>query len=147
MPPKGGKARKEGNWESRAAAQLENKEQRRIAAAHHRSVGIANSEKNLQEKAAAKERQAIAKQATAVADARAAAVIEEHRAKILADPAYDLKQRLKEGEKLEKKREYEEALVVFTETLAGFTAMGIKRPNLAQKVTDINRWIDEEATC
>ena len=147
MPPKGSKARKEGNSESRAAAQAENKERRRIAAAHHRSVGIANSEKNLQEKAAAKERQAIAKQATAVAEARVAAVLEEQRAKTLADPAYNLKLRLKEGEKLEKKQEYEEALIVFAQTLAGFVAMGIERPNLALKVAEITRWIDEEATC
>jgi hypothetical protein len=51
------------------------------------------------------------------------------------------------GEKHEKKRDYEEALAVYVETLAGFTAIGVERPNLAKKVADITRWIDEEATC
>lgn len=141
------KPRKEGNWETRAAAQAEYKEKARIAAAHHRSVGIANSEKNLKEKAAAKERQKVRREAMAAAEAREAKVLEERRAKTRADPAYHLRQRLKEGEKLEKKRDYEGALAVFVETLAGFTALGKDRPNLAQKVADITRWIDEEATC
>ena len=147
MPPKGGRPRKEGNWETRAAAQVEYKEKARIAAAHHRSVGIASSEKNIKEKAAAKERKAKIKEAMAAAEAREAKVLEERRAKTRADPAYNLKLQLKEGEKLEKTRDYEEALAVFVETLAGFTELGMERPNLAQKVADISRWIDEEATC
>ena len=60
---------------------------------------------------------------------------------------YHWKQQLKVGEKHEKKRDYEEALAVYVETLAGFTAIGVERPNLAKKVADITRWIDEEATC
>jgi hypothetical protein len=137
----GARPRKEGNWETRAAAQAEYKEKARIAAATHRSQGIANSEKNIEEKAAAKRRKAQVKAATAAAEARAAAAVEERRAK------YHWKQQLKVGEKHEKKRDYEEALAVYVETLAGFTAIGVERPNLAKKVADITRWIDEEATC
>jgi hypothetical protein len=143
----GARPRKEGNWETRAAAQAEYKEKARIAAATHRSQGIANSEKNIEEKAAAKRRKAQVKAATAAAEARAAAAVEERRAKIRADPEYHWKQQLKVGEKHEKKRDYEEALAVYVETLAGFTAIGVERPNLAKKVADITRWIDEEATC
>ena len=56
---------------------------------------------------------------------------------------------MKEGEAIEKKKpvDFELALAKYVESLAGFAALGVERPNLAKKVAEINKWIDDEATC
>lgn len=124
-------------------------ENARITAATHRSQGIANSEKNIEEKAAAKKRKLQQKEAVAKAEARAVEARLERSAKLKADPEYQSKQLLKEGEAIEKKKpvDFEAALAKYVEALTGFAALGVERPNLTAKVADINKWIDDEATC
>ena len=61
----------------------------------------------------------------------------------------ELMKKVKAGEQYEKgdDADYELALECYREALAGFRSMQVERPKLVEKITKIEKLIEDEATC
>ena len=110
------------------AAQAERNRAKSVAASEK-----ADREKRMREK---KEQVAAAKAAREAAKLPPSGKAEKELMKIV-----------KRGDEAQDAGDFEAALEAFNEAMAGFVKLGAKRPKLAEKIEQIERWVEEEATC
>ena len=108
----------------------------------NRAKSVAASEKADREKRMREKKEQVAAAKAAREAAKAAAKLPPS-----GKAEKELMKIVKRGDEAQDAGDFEAALEAFHEAMAGFVKLGAKRPKLAEKIADIERWVEEEATC
>ena len=126
-----------------ARAQKASKAAEKAAQAErNRAKSVAASEKADREKRMREKKEQVAAAKAAREAAKAAAKLPPS-----GKAEKELMKIVKRGDEAQGAGDFEAALEAFNEAMAGFVKLGAKRPKLAEKIEQIERWVEEEATC
>jgi len=140
MPPK--KTRSMLTADEARAQKASKAAEKAAQADRNRAKSVAASEKADREKRMREKKEQVAAAKAAREAAKAAAKLPPS-----GKAEKELMKIVKRGDEAQDAGDFEAALEAFNEAMAGFVKLGAKRPKLAEKIEQIERWVEEEATC